>query len=425
MRIVVTGATGYIGIRLTALMLKRGHDIIIASRQRPSDFSAAWFYYDLSSSDSVVLPTGTDVIVHLAANTQFFNCMEEGFEVAAAKKLIKSAQDVGAKFVFVSSQTARKDAPTEYGRTKWHIENEVFAANGLVVRPGQVYGGEERGLFGTLVRFVRHLPVLPAFLPPPLVQPIHVDDFTIGLLRLVERVDIPSGVYSLASPNAISFTALLRSIAQHRIRHRKIFVPVPISFVRLFIKFCGVKLSAKLGMHRLNSLFDLTTMDTMANLNEIGLELRTLRSGMHPSGSGRRRRLIHEGIALLTYVLRDRPHSDIVRRYVRMIETLRAGIPLDMPDWSLRWPTTLALLDDRAFVNLISVEEFSWRLDAATVIAEASVQGSVRFLGTTQFTHPLTALGRIFLALSAEFFWRLSRRIVLPLLLCAKKGKSF
>jgi len=38
----------------------------------------------------------------------------------------------------------------------------------------------KRGLFGTLVKVVRRLPLLPTFLPAPKIQPIHVDDLAEG-----------------------------------------------------------------------------------------------------------------------------------------------------------------------------------------------------------------------------------------------------
>ena len=168
-KIVITGATGYIGTRLSVLATRHGYDVVGASRQQPASCIATWLHFDLASNEAVVLPVGTNVVLHLAANTVATNPLDNDVDVAAAKGLIKSAQKAGARFIFVSSQTAREDAPTPYGRNKWRIEQAVLVAGGCVVRPGQVYGGDLRGLYGTLVKAVQKLPLLPAFIPSPKV----------------------------------------------------------------------------------------------------------------------------------------------------------------------------------------------------------------------------------------------------------------
>ena len=80
-------------------------------------------------------------------------------------------------------------------------------------------------------------------------------------------------------------------------------------------------------------------------------------------------------------------------------------------------PTTLALLDESVFANSPSGEEFGWRMDATTVIAEASVEGAARFIGTAHSTAAPIALLRMSLALISELFWRLLRLLVFPLLI--------
>lgn len=406
MRIVVTGATGYIGSCLTYLALERGHDVVIASRQRPSTFLASWLPFDLSSANSVALPTGTDAIVHLAANTTHANRLEEECEMVAAQRLIKSAQKAGAKFIFVSSQTARPDAPTAYGRTKWRIEQEVLSAGGWVVRPGQVYGGELRGLFGMLVKSVHRLPLLPAFVPAPTVQPIYVDDLAEGLLHIAERGDVPPGVCCLAAPEPVPFSKFLDEIAKSRLRCWRGFVPVPVVVINALGIVLGEALRTRLGLERLQSLFNLPAMETRSDLNRLGLELRPLRSGMHPSGNDRRRCLLREGRALLTYVLKEPPSSTLLRRYIIAIEHQRGGEALGLPHLFLGYPIFLSLLDESAWANKTAGAEFSWRMDAATVLAEATPTGAYRFLGLGCQHGVLTSLLSITSAVACEVFWR-------------------
>ena len=415
MRLVVTGATGYIGGRLALLASKGGHEVVAASR-RPVAPALCWIPFELSSTAAIVLPPGTNAVIHLAADTSPAAGVDDEREVLAARSLIAAAQQLEAKFVFVSSQTARPDAPTVYGRTKWRIEQEVLAVGGWVVRPGQVYGGCERGLFGTLVSAVRRLPVILAFLPAPKVQPIHVDDLAEGMLRIIERDDIPPGVLCLASPVPVSFTRFMLAIASGRVRRQRWLVPIPVMLIHVVGGVLGRRLRIRLGLERLNSLFELPLMDTANDLQRLELSLRSLPSGMHPSGDDRRRWLICEGQALLTYVLKERPGTSLLRRYVRAVEKLRGGSLLDLPAWTLRLPIALALLDDRAFALSARGAEFAWRLDAATTLAEATTQGARRFLGFGRSSGSLMSLISISRAVVAEIVWRVLRIAGTPFL---------
>ncbi|MDP2203193.1 MAG: sugar nucleotide-binding protein [Methylicorpusculum sp.] len=415
-KVVITGATGYIGTRLTALATSRGYEVVGASRQRPGSHIASWLHFDLSSNDALVLPDGTDVVVHLAADTAACNLLDDVGELAAAQRLIASAQKVGARFIFVSSQTAHAEAPTLYGRTKWRIEQEVLAVGGWVVRPGQVYGGELRGLYGTLVMAVQKLPLLPEFIPSPKVQPIHLNDLAEGLLRIAERGDAKPGLYCLAAPVPISFSTFLAEIAKSRLRCKRIFLPVPVVVINFFAAVIGSAFRTKLGVERLRSLFDLPVMATTSDLDQLRLVLRPLPAGLHPSGDDRRRRLLREGQVLLTYVLKEQPGSALLRRYVRAIESLREGRVFGLPGVFLNYPILLSLLGKTSWQEGELEAEFIWRLDAATMLSEASPAGAARFLGLGGRHSLLISLLLITNALMGEAFWRLARVIVSPML---------
>ena len=426
MKLLVTGATGYIGTHLMRLAQCRGHDVLALSRMKPSNATFSWIRFELSSASAVELPVGTEAVVHLAANTKHANYGEEDCEVAVAQELVKSAQKIGAKFIFVSSQTARPDAPSAYGRTKWRIEQEVIAAGGWVVRPGQVYGGQLLGLYGMLANIVQRLPLLPAFLPVPKVQPIHVNDLAEGLLRIAERRDVFPGVYSLAATECISFSKFLNEIAVARLRRFRIFVPVPVVVINVLAKLLRASLRARFGLERLRSLFVLPTMETAADLNQLGLVLRPLRSGMHPSGNDCRRCLLREGRALLTYVLKAPPSNAELRRYLHAIELLRGGNSLGLPQLFLAYPILLSLIDDSAWVNKTMMAEFSWRLDTATLLAEATPSGAYRFLGLGHEYGLLASLFSVTAAVGGEVFWRVVRVILAPLIrLALGRAKAF
>jgi NADH dehydrogenase len=248
---------------------------------------------------------------------------------------------------------------------------------------------------------------VPALLPAPRVQPIHVDDLAEGLLRGAERDDLPAGAYNLAAETAISFTAFLRAIAAHRLRCRRVFLPVPVPMLEFAFSVAGAAFAGE--RERLRSLTRLQPLATGEHLATLGLRLRTLESGMQPSGRDRRRRLLMEGRSLLGYVLGSRAPPALIARYARAVETVRDGRSLPLPRWALRWPVAIAALDDRAQLSTAGARELAWRLDAASALAEASPAGARSFLNIGAGSTAVAATAQIGLVLVAEGFWRLVR----------------
>jgi nucleoside-diphosphate-sugar epimerase len=411
--IVVTGATGYIGARLLARAQADGDTVVSASRRRTL-CGIPWIPFDLSDIEAFHPPADTDAIIHLAANTSADDEIDETEEYRAAQRLIVAARDCDARLIFVSSQAASETAPTAYGRIKWRIEGLVLGAGGTVVRFGQVYGGKEAGLFGTLVDLVRKLPVLPAFVPAPRVQPIHVDDCVRGLLALASGSANSAGLRVIGSSEPLSFTVFLRAIARHRLRRGRLFVPVPVFWMRLLVKLFSLVSPGAFGLARLASLFALPQLPPAGELGK--LELRSLGAGMHPLGDDRRRLLAAEGMGLLTYILRTRPGRGVIKRYIRMIEALREGKPAGLPAWLYRRPFLLACLDGRSVETSPAIRELRWRIGAAMLIGEASVQGFERFLASGRSTFQPLAFAVVVMAVASEVMVRFATPCLRPVL---------
>jgi nucleoside-diphosphate-sugar epimerase len=378
MKIAVTGSTGYVGRRLHLAASYKGHKVISLSRHAEGMLPSDWIQYDLSSPKSIDLPSDVDVIIHLAANTSFRGELGEHEEIEAAKRLISTAKAGGMRLIFISSQTARIDAPTTYGRIKFQIEQLVVASGGTAIRPGLVYGGPSNGLYGELIRLVKRFYVLPMFLPAPRIQPIHVDDLVIGILKVAESSPDSIGpIVMLGSVNSISFTHFLQSIGRYRLRTLRIFIPFPSIIIRLL---SGILAKIVGGIVRLNSLFNLVEMKTKTDLDILDLNLRPLVSGLNVSGSNGRRALLMEGFAFYVYIVGAKNKKVNMRNYVRVIERLRNSVALKFPFWHQIWPFWIALIDSKKINQSPWTGEFRWRLKAATLLAEASTIGAINFI---------------------------------------------
>ncbi|MBB5192467.1 NADH dehydrogenase [Silvimonas terrae] len=436
MRIAITGATGYIGKGLANYARKRGMKVLSLSRTQNSFTAQEWIPYNLQQQEPPVLPSGISAVVHLATAGQLSSPAMAQQEVEATEKLITAATNAGALFIFVSSQTARADAPTLYGRSKAAIESIVLEAGGYVVRPGQVYGGTEQGLYGQLTSVARKSVVLPAFLPSPLIQPIHLEDLCEALVNLIS-IRPQSKILQIAQAKPVSFTYFLSQIAAVKAPERRIlFIPVPTLLVRFAAGCLGNSLSTRLGIGRLLSLFDLPFMESASHLASVMVRPRPLRRGLKGggvSGGGAkhhqdRRALLIEATAILGYVMRKHCAPVAGRHYVRAIEQLRDGRPLDLPWQGEALSIWLPFIDDPSLMgarNETQRREFFWRLDAATVMAEASPAGARQFIGLGH-KHGMIAYGvQMIGALcreSASFLLRICTRPILRRLLVRANG---
>lgn len=398
--LIVTGANGYIGRHLVNAARDARWRVVAATRA-PVQHADAWLPYRLDVPLAEELVPAGAVIVHLAAIPGAAAGM--AMEVAAADRLVELARTRGARLVFVSSQTAREDAPTEYGRSKWQIQRRVLAAGGSVVRPGLVYGGSPGGLYATLLRWSRAR-WLPRLVPAPRVQPVHVEDLVLALLTVAQRADLAGETFDVASAVRVPFDVFLRAIAIGRHGRAPRFVPLP----ALFASTAGRMLSAAgvgaLGA-RLVSLMDLPAMEPTRDLARLGVVLRALEDGVgrhHPD----RRALVREGSALLEYVLGRRAPLGPRRRYARAIEAVRDGRALPLPAFALAWPAALRMLDQRSWLR--TDPHLDERIVLAVTIADASREGAARFLPTQTASSAAIVVARLAGTVLLEGFARLA-----------------
>ena len=370
--LVVTGANGYVGRHFVATARAAGWRVVAATRRRLQT-ADDWIAYDFASRpDARAFPQGAP-IVHLAAVTSAD--ADARVELEAARALLDVARSQGTFVLFASSQAARADAPSAYGRSKHAIEQDVLRADGIVVRPGLVVGGSPGGLYATLLHVARTAPLWPAVVPAPLVQPVLVDELAQALLRMLDAPGRWRGrVTCIGADEPVSFNEWMRALAASRGRRLRM-VPVPAMSVRVgaaVVERCG---GASLAA-RARSLIAIAPMECRGDLAELGLVLAPPLQPLRERANARA--IIAEGTALLRYILGEAPALALVRRYVRVIGTLRNERPLPLPAACLRWPALVRVLDQPPV--RAAGEEWRWRLHAATTIAEASVQGARRFL---------------------------------------------
>ena len=169
MKVFIIGIRGFLGSNLAQALEARGHEVRGSSREA------------IRIGDTVdpVLFEDTDTIVNCAHDFRPGNLERN---VAGARLLFDAAR--GRRRIFVSSHSAREDAVSEYGISKYRIERLYLGEGESVVRPGLVIGSG--GLFGRHLRTLRSLRVIPLVDGGrDLVPVLATGDFCAAMVKLI------------------------------------------------------------------------------------------------------------------------------------------------------------------------------------------------------------------------------------------------
>jgi len=189
LKLALTGATGFVGARLLDLALDQGHDVrALTRRPQPPRPGVSWVEGALDRADTLAsLVEGSDAVIHVAGVINAADAA--GFEagnVAGTAAMLIAAEAAGvARFVHVSSLSAREPQLSLYGASKARSEALVGASplSTAIVRPPAVYGPGDRETLELFRMAKRGLVVLP---PPGKLSLIHADDLAALLLALAE-----------------------------------------------------------------------------------------------------------------------------------------------------------------------------------------------------------------------------------------------
>ena len=145
-RVAITGATGFVGGATLDAALQKGHSVRALTRREVTPRErVTWVKGTLDRIEALSeLVEGCDAVIHIAGltNTPNPGRFDEA-NVTGTANMLEAAEEAGiARFVFVSSLSAREPRLSAYGASKARAE-QLVAASGLdwtIVRPPGVYG---------------------------------------------------------------------------------------------------------------------------------------------------------------------------------------------------------------------------------------------------------------------------------------------
>lgn len=251
MRILVTGAYGFIGSHLTAWLAASGHEVVgcgrdlaLGRRMFPDlDWIACDFNRDISAASWAPRLNGIDAVVNCAGILQASRTDDiESIHHHAPAALFEACAAAGVRrVVHVSALGADEAAGTAYARSKKAAEDHLAGLDlsWVVLRPSLVHA---RSCYGGTAMF-RALAAFPLVVPVPgdggqRFQPIHMADLVRAIGRLLEP-DAPSRiVLEPVGPEPMTLRQIVLFLRRWLGFGHAPLVPVPMPLVRV-AAWCG------------------------------------------------------------------------------------------------------------------------------------------------------------------------------------------
>jgi len=273
MRVLVTGANGFVGRALCNRLIADQFQVVAATRNQ-TDFSSPYLSHtqitDLSANtDWTASLQHVDVVVHLAARVHVMtdratSPLDEFMSVNTEGTLNLARQAAAAgvrRFIFISSvkvngeetfsannaafrETDAADPKDPYAISKWRAECGLQKLRGecsmeiVILRPPLVYGPGVKGNFATLIRLIDR------GIPLPLAS-VHNKRSFIALDNLVDFISLcinrekssraSNEVFLLSDGEDISTPELLRRIGQAYNKPARL-LPAPESWLHLMAR---------------------------------------------------------------------------------------------------------------------------------------------------------------------------------------------
>ena len=218
MKILITGAYGFVGTNLCRYLAGKGHEchaLDIPAAKRDDVPYAAFFTWDALAGGETFLADRYDAVVHLAGKAHDLKkvASEQSYfdiNVGLTEKIFNAVQGKTERFVFFSSSKAAADG-NAYGRSKLAAE-AFLGGRAIVLRPAMIHGPGNKGNLNLLWGLAKR------GLPWPLAafenkrSFASVGNVCAAVEALCERG--VNGVYPVADDEMLSTNRLIELIAE-------------------------------------------------------------------------------------------------------------------------------------------------------------------------------------------------------------------
>lgn len=272
MKILLTGANGYIGMRLLPILLKQGHDVVCAVRSadrlsvdKKTKTLVDIVEIDFLEDDDAHIPQDIDVAYYLIHSMSSSTTDFDDLEAQAARQFVKLMVNTKVKQVIYLSGIVNQKELSKHLESRKQVEAILSQGQyALTVLKAGIIVGSGSASFEILRDLCEKLPVM---ITPKWVntkcQPIAIRDVITYLTSVIDRKDCFDESFDIPGPDTLSYKDMMRTYAEVRELPLSIInVPVMTPKLSSYWLYFVTATSYKLAQNLVDSMkVDVTTSD--------------------------------------------------------------------------------------------------------------------------------------------------------------------
>lgn len=273
MRVLVTGASGFVGKALCKELANRGFDIVAVARTRDaglSEIASKLVMADLADINDEIQSTllQVDVLIHVAGRAHIIKEQSKNpylayakINIEATKNLALQAASCGVKrFIYISSVKVNGETTNtvpfdelitpspedDYGKTKYEAEKELrlIAANAnmevVIIRPPLIYGKGVKANLKNLIKLCQSKLLLPFGAIHNKRSMVYIENLIDFIALCITHPKAANETFLISDDEDVSTTTLIRTI-RTTLGLPSLLLPIPRSWMVFMLCLIGRK----------------------------------------------------------------------------------------------------------------------------------------------------------------------------------------
>jgi uncharacterized protein YbjT (DUF2867 family) len=242
-KVLVTGATGFVGPAVANAIVDAGHQVRVLER-KPGNWKEAGIRCqeavqgDVTDLDSLRRAVqGIEVVVHLVAIRQGKPEQFQRVMIGGTRNLIAAANEVGVRrFVLISALGVTEETKdlVPYYNAKWAMEQDLqrSALEHVIFRPSFVFG-RDGGILPTFLKLAKLSPFTAIMgSGEQRIQPIWIDDVGAYFAQSIDHPEAAKRTFEIGGPDVVAWNELWQRIRAALGIRRRPTVHMPIGLMR-------------------------------------------------------------------------------------------------------------------------------------------------------------------------------------------------